>query len=91
MMKTLANDCQKSLTSQFRAVNSQNATAGRAPRRTRRGPPDDGPLLIQALGAVRYGRWPMAPSRVRVSPLMNLKSGLASCTTTRPISFSTSP
>lgn len=38
-----------------------------------------------------YGRWPMPPSRVRVSPLMNLKSGLASCTTTRPISFSTSP
>ena len=47
MMKTLANDCQKSLTSQFRAVNSQNATAGRAPRRTRRarqmtGPPHTG-------------------------------------------------
>ena len=38
-----------------------------------------------------YGRWPMPPSNVRVSPLMNLKSGLASCTTTRPISVSTLP
>ena len=42
-------------------------------------------------GKQNYGRWPMPPSNVRVSPLMNLKSGLASCTTTRPISFSTSP
>lgn len=38
-----------------------------------------------------YGRRPMPPSRVRVSPERYLKSGLASCTTTRPISFSTSP
>ena len=42
-------------------------------------------------GKQNYGRWPMPPSNVRVSPLMNLKSGLASCTTTRPISVSTLP
>ena len=38
-----------------------------------------------------YGLWPKAPSSVRVSPLIYLKSGEASCTHTRPISFSTSP
>lgn len=42
-------------------------------------------------GFAPYGRRPMPPSSVMVSPLMNLKSGLASCTTTRPISASTSP
>ena len=35
-----------------------------------------------------YGRRPMPPSSVMVSPLMNLKSGLASCTQARPISSS---
>ena len=44
-----------------------------------------------AIGSSPYGRRPMPPSSVMVSPLMNLKSGLASCTTTRPISASTSP
>lgn len=39
----------------------------------------------------RYGRWPRPPSSVTVSPLMYLKSGPQSCTTTRPISRSTSP
>ena len=38
-----------------------------------------------------YGLWPKAPSSVSVSPLIYLKSGEASCTHTRPISFSTSP
>ena len=38
-----------------------------------------------------YGLNPIPPSRVIVSPLMYLKSGEASCTQTRPISFSTSP
>ena len=36
-----------------------------------------------------YGRRPMPPSSVMVSPLMNLKSGPHSCTTARPISVST--
>ena len=44
------------------------------------------------LCAVRsYGRNPMPPSSVMVSPLIYLKSGDASCTQARPISFSTSP
>lgn len=38
-----------------------------------------------------YGRRPMPPSSVRVSPFMYLKSGPQSWTTTRPISVSTSP
>jgi len=38
-----------------------------------------------------YGLNPMPPSKVRVSPERYLKSGEASCTQTRPISFSTSP
>ena len=37
-----------------------------------------------------YGRRPRPPSRVKVSPFMYLKSGLASCTQTRPISSSVS-
>lgn len=44
------------------------------------------------LCAVRsYGRNPMPSSSVMVSPLIYLKSGDASCTQARPISFSTSP
>ena len=35
-----------------------------------------------------YGRRPMPPSSVRVSPDRYLKSGMASCTHTRPISVS---
>ena len=38
-----------------------------------------------------YGRWPMPPSSVMVSPLMNLKSGPQSWSTARPISISTLP
>ncbi len=38
-----------------------------------------------------YGRSPMPPSRVRVSPVRYLKSGEASWTQTRPISSSESP
>ena len=38
-----------------------------------------------------YGRSPMPPSSVIVSPLMNLKSGEDSCTQARPISVSTLP
>ena len=38
-----------------------------------------------------YGRCPMPPSSVKVSPDMNLKSGLASWTQTRPISVSAFP
>ena len=38
-----------------------------------------------------YGRRPMPPSSVRVSPDMNLKSGMASWTHTRPISSSALP
>ena len=38
-----------------------------------------------------YGRWPMPPSSVMVSPLMNLKSGPQSWSTARPISVSTLP
>lgn len=38
-----------------------------------------------------YGRSPRPPSRVMVSPVMNLKSGEANCTHTRPISSSASP
>lgn len=38
-----------------------------------------------------YGRCPSPPSNVRVSPVMYLKSGEASCTHTRPISSSASP
>ena len=38
-----------------------------------------------------YGRNPIPPSSVNVSPLIYLKSGDASCTHTRPISFSVSP
>ena len=38
-----------------------------------------------------YGRSPMPPSSVMVSPLINLKSGEDSCTQARPISVSTLP
>lgn len=38
-----------------------------------------------------YGLCPIPPSSVRVSPVMYLKSGFASCTHTRPISSSESP
>lgn len=41
--------------------------------------------------SANYGRWPMPPSSVRVSPFIYLKSGEASCTQTRPISSSASP
>ena len=49
------------------------------------------PLRYRNVSASAYGRWPMPPSSVMVSPLMYLKSGPHSCTTTRPISASTSP
>lgn len=45
------------------------------------------PLLV----IVGYGRCPSPPSSVRVSPVIYLKSGDASCTHTRPISSSASP
>ncbi len=45
---------------------------------------------ISAL-AVIYGLCPIPPSSVRVSPVIYLKSGDASCTQTRPISSSASP
>lgn len=40
---------------------------------------------------LNYGLCPIPPSSVRVSPVMYLKSGFASCTHTRPISSSESP
>ena len=40
---------------------------------------------------INYGRCPSPPSSVRVSPVIYLKSGDASCTHTRPISSSASP
>lgn len=48
-------------------------------------------LFIQNVMEPVYGLKPIPPSRVRVSPERYLKSGEASCTQTRPISFSTSP
>lgn len=50
-----------------------------------------GPPMWPCSAALPYGRWPIPPSSVRVSPFMYLKSGPQSWTTTRPISVSTSP